>query len=203
MRRTAPVSALLAVLALAAGCSPNGDGRVDADFSVPECPPGSTLSDLEDYGWDAGYLATERYYDDLIVQVQQYNVDITETDSVSFRLELDGLEEAGQLQRRGDFFELASPPLRLPIGRGPDDIQVVLGMYRLCERLPNYPAISGTLVLDRLDLRIDGEDTGDGEWIIGRVETASVALPTETDPVAMLSASFDFEPPKRPLREFK
>lgn len=196
------------MLASAVGCAPNGEGRVDVRFVRPECPPGTTLDALRGYGWDAGYFATERFGDDLIVQIQRHNVDIVEGDSVSFRLELEDLRERGVLERRGDFFRLTASPTPLSLGfrrSGPSEaIELLLGVYSICERFPDYVARAGTLELDALAIRIDGADTGEGERVAGRVRTATLTAWSRPEATfGVLDASFDFEPPRRPLREFE
>lgn len=211
----APLPVLfLAGLVVGAGCEPNGDGFVRADFSPPDCPPGERNEDLVAYSWEAQFLATDRYFEIVIIQVQRFRVDLFETDSVGIRLDLEGLERSGLLVREGRFYRPAMTPLTIPI-EGPDEVaasegleardqaQVVLSLFGTCERFPGYTAVSGSVVFDELRLRIDGSETGDNERLIGRVETASLSYEQAPAPIGVLEATFAFDPPERPLREFE
>lgn len=189
-------------LALGA-CGPNGEGRVDAVFDPPECPPGETEDTLRDYGFEPQFYATDRFFEVVLIQVQRFRVDIFETDAVGVRLDLEGLERAGRLQRAGTFYEPTQAPLTLAIGAARDQAEVLLSLFRTCERFPGYSAVSGQVVFDALRLRLDGTDTGDNERIAGRVVDAQLSFDQAPAPIAVLNATFDFEPPRRPLREFE
>lgn len=196
---------LWALVACAAGaCDPNGLGRVDASFAMPECPPGTEADALKDYGWDAGYLSTDRFFEIVTINVQEFNVDITETDSVGIQLDLEGLVQAGLLQRDGAFYSPTAIPLVIPVGSGRDQAEVLLSLYRSCERFPGYPAAAaGEVRFDSFRFRIDGADTGDDEVVIGRFDAVPLTYAQAPAPIATVTASFDFRPPNRPLREFR
>lgn len=187
---------------LLVACDANGLGRVDARFFRAECPPDVEESGLRNFGFDAGYLSTDRFRNVLILNVQEYNVDILETDSMGARIDLEGLERAGLLSRAGAFFVPTAPPLRVPVGTTRTDAQVILSLYRTCERFPGYSAVNGEVVFDDLRIRIDGEDTGDAERLAGRM-TGTLSYVDAPSPIATATATFDFSPPSRPLREFE
>jgi hypothetical protein len=63
--------------------------------------------------------------------------------------------------------------------------------------------VSGEVVFERFEVRVDGEDTGDGERLAGGVSTASISYTGAPALVGEVEARFDFEPPRRPLREFE
>lgn len=185
------------------GCAPNGDGQVSANFDPAECPPGTENSELRDYGWDAQYLATERYFQALIINIQKYRVDIFETDSLGIRLDIEGLESAGLITRDGQYYRLVDSPVEIEIGPERDQSQVILSLFRTCSDLPGFSAVSGRVIFDEFRIRIDGENTGDRERLVGRVLDGQLSYSQAPAPIASFTASFDFEPPYRPLRESK
>lgn len=200
-REQTPASYLV-MAALAGACGPDGTGRVDANFFRSECPPGMNNDDLDNYGWDAGGLTTDRFEAALTVNITEFNVDILETDGVGIRLDLVALSEAQLLPVRGDFFELTGP-LTVAIGPNRDQAQVILSLYQTCPRLPGYSAVSGNVRLERLKIRRDGEDTGRDEVLAGQVLDAVLSYAQAPSPVGLLEVSFDFEPPVNSLREFE
>ncbi|MEL6188864.1 MAG: hypothetical protein AAFU79_29945, partial [Myxococcota bacterium] len=118
------------------------------------------------------------------------------------RIDLEGLERANLLVRDGAFFVPAALPLRVPVGDDRSEAQVLLSLYRTCERFPGYSAVSGAVIFDAMRIRIDGEDTGDGERLAGRM-SGTLSYVDAPSPIATATATFDFEPPSRPLREFE
>ncbi|MBX2812625.1 MAG: hypothetical protein KTR25_12485 [Myxococcales bacterium] len=195
------VPPLLALTLVA--CESSGEGLVSAEFSLTECPPGTDNSELENYSWKADYLVTERYFETLIINIQEFSVDVFETDSLGIRLDLEGLEIDGKLVRDGQFFRPRSVPLRVSVGDERNESQVILSLYQTCVRLPGYSAIEGMVVFDEFRIRIDGKKTGDDERLVGRVIDAQLSYAQAPAPIGILQASFDFEPPERPLREFR
>ena len=196
-------AAALALAGVLAACDPNGSGRVDATFSPVQCPPGTTNDALEDYGWDAGYFATTRFYDVLILYVQQYRAERNESDSVGIRLELDDLVRAGQLVSDGIYYQPTAYPFVVAVGNTSTTAQVNLHLYDSCPRLPGYAALSGEVSFDTFRIRVDGEKTGQNEEVVGQVRTASLGYPEAPAPIGTLEASFDFFPPTRTLAEPK
>ena len=195
--------ALLFLVLIGAACSPNGTGFVEAQFEPAECPPGTRLEKLGNYGWDAGYFATERFFEVLIINVQEFNVDIFETDSVGIRLDLEGLEQAGRIVRDGRFFAPAQTPMIISVGDSRADAQVLLSLFQTCERLPGFSAVAGEVHFDEFRIRVDGSDSGKDERLIGRILDTQLSYPQAPEPIAQLEAAFDFRPPRRPLREFE
>lgn len=194
---------VLGLTSLCLACEPNGLGRVDASFTTAECPPGREEGALQDYGWDAGYLVTDRFREIVNINVLEFRGRILDTDSVGIRLDLEGLEQAGMLARDGEFYTPIAPPLVVPVGDGRAQAQVLLSLFRSCERFPGYSAVGGEVRFDELRLRLDGADTGDGERLVGRVDAAPLSYTQAPAPIGTVTATFDFEPPERPLQEFE
>ncbi|MEQ8564996.1 MAG: hypothetical protein RMA76_08825 [Deltaproteobacteria bacterium] len=191
---------------LLAGCSGlNGGGSVSAEFFVEDCPPG-TDKQIEDYGYDAAWLATERYSGVVIVQVQEYRVRIEETDSVAVRIGMDDLIESGDLvvDEERERVLLADPAgLTLPLAFGEGRANATLSLFQTCANFPTLHATSGTLRITDFDLALDAEDTGSDEHIAGSL-TATIARSDDLMvPAGTMVSDFDFEPPSRPTISFK
>src|SRR5689334_17229181 len=84
-RRIALLGALLAAATACQG--PDGSGRVVAHFTTLECK-GGDAADLAGYGFDAQYLATDRFSGTLLISILKYRVNIEETDGLVIRLSL-------------------------------------------------------------------------------------------------------------------
>ncbi len=200
------VVASLASLALV-GCSGlTGGGSVSADFFVDDCPPG-TDRNLDDYGYEADWLATERYAGVVIIQIMEYRVRIEETDSVAVRVGLDELIEAGTLQYADGETRIVltdpSTPLTLPLSFGEGRANATISLFQTCPNFPTLHATSGTLTITDFDLAVDAEDTGIDEHVAGSL-TATVARSDDLMTAAgLVTSDFDFEPPKRPTISFK
>ncbi|MCK6544410.1 hypothetical protein L6R52_00940 [Myxococcota bacterium] len=197
---------LAALCAVTVGCDgPNGAGVVRAWLDVGDCR-GTDAAGRDDFGFDAGYLATERYSGVLLIQIQEHAAEVEETDGLTIRLDLRPLLADGRIvvdhQRaqlvRGD----GTRPLVVRTSTSPRDANVSLSLFGTCPEFPTSHAIDGQLVLDKLTLAEDPEDTGDGERLGGTV-TATLARSSGTTPAGTLEATFDFSPPRRPLTDFR
>ncbi len=190
-------------LGLTACEDPAGDARIEARFTNTECRPGSPKSELEDYNYDASYLATERFSGVLKLMLQKYRVNVEEGDTFIIRVNIGELEHRSLLTRNEKQITIAGDqPLRLKIGEEENEAQVLLSLFGTC---PNYPvnyAISGELVFTTLELALDPMDTGIDEHVVGTV-TATMARHSARESVGQLQATFDFFPPRRPLTDFK
>jgi hypothetical protein len=201
----APAALIASVLALA-GCDRTpGTGRVDAEFSVAECPPGLLAPDLVTFGFDAGYLSTERYLDVVLVQVFRYPVRVEETDGLTLRLDLAALRRRGLLRVDASRGQLVrsdlSRPLEIPLTPGAGEAGAVLSLFGTCPDFPQFPGAEGMVRLTALTLAAEPEDTGEQERLAGTL-TATLTRSSTDARVGLLRASFDFTPPRRPLATF-
>lgn len=199
-------TAALVAVALAGCDGLQGGGAVSANFFVEECPPDDEL-DLNPYGFDAAWLATERFSGVLIIQIQEYRVRIEESDSVAVRVEMAKMIDAGLLEidEANDRIVLADPstPLVLPVGTEGGFANATLSLFQTCPDFPTLFATSGTLRISDWVIAVDPEDTGRGERLVGTL-TATLADAAAPDtPAATVASEFDFEPPRRPTISFK
>lgn len=187
------------------GCSGlTGGGSVEATFFVEDCPPG-TERNLDDYGYEADWLATERYAGVVIVQVMEYRVRIEETDSVAVRIAVDDLIESGDLELKDARVVLSNPgtAVTLPLSFGEGRANATISLFQTCPNFPTLHATSGTLTITDFDLAVEPEDTGEEEHIAGSL-TATVARSDDlATPAGVMASEFDFEPPARPTITFK
>lgn len=185
----------------------DGTGQVRVRFFDESC----TLSDeknsaLQDFQYDANYLATDRFFDVLLIVLQAEQAVREETDGLILRVPMDTWLRDGRL-----FVDLNQDSIVLPVGASPlaaktstatNDVNVSLALFHTCPKLPQFYAGAGQFTLSGLTLRIDPDDTGDREHLRGRVQ-ADLFRPGQTEVVAELEAMFDFAPPVRPLVDFQ
>jgi hypothetical protein len=161
--------------------------------------------DLVEFGFDAGYLSTERFLDVVMVQVFRYPLLVEETDGLTVRLDLGALRRRGLLRvdpaRRQLVRADLSRPLEIPLTPGDGEANAVLSLFDTCPDFPQFPVVEGSLRLTALTLAADPEDTGEQERVVGTI-TATLARASSDAPVGTLRASFDFTPPRRPLATF-
>ncbi len=189
------------------GCGgPQGSGQVEVNFFE-----GSCLSDDPDpepsvVRFDASYLATQRFAGILVIQVQEFRVNLEETDGLLIRLNIDHLLEEGQLvvDERRSHIVRSDPavPLELPVGSGPGQADVSFSLFQTCADFPTSHGASGALSLRNITLAEDAVDTGENERITGTV-TATLSRADLKGPAGTLRADFDFAPPRRPLLDFE
>ncbi len=195
---------LLASLLLLTSCDRLlGEGSVQANFTVGDCPVGDSNSGLEDYGFEAAFLGTTRFNDDVSVQIYEHAGSLEDTDGLSIRFNLADLLRAGTLQadEANEAYNLASPPLRVPLSHA-GAVSATLSMFHTCPHSPAVYAASGTLEFNVLRLVIDPDDTGDDERIEGTM-TATVVRGVDMETVGTVQADFQFDVPKRPLMSFR
>ncbi len=191
-------------LLIVSGCGGgNGAGEVSVLFSNQDCPPGRSNSALRDFSFTADHLFTDRFGGVLLMHFLDHPVRIEETDGLAIRLELQQLLEQDTLRITGDSLGRAHPelPLVLPLGPSPSQAEASLSLFRQCPDFPTYHAVGGRLVFQAFTLAAKAEDTGRAERLSGTV-TASLAR-GQGEPIdGYLQATFDFEPPRRPLNTF-
>jgi hypothetical protein len=180
-----------------------GRATVSARFERAECKRGVERP-LENYSFDADYLATERFVGILHVIIQKHRVDVEETDGLVIRFSIQKMLESGVLIfDRGQIVRAdPSSPIIVQTSTAPSAANVSLSLFQTCPEFPTHYARGGVLTFDKLTLAGDPEDTGTGEVIAGTL-TATLSRASETEPVGTLDAVFDFEPPRRPLTDFK
>ena len=111
------MAAVLAT-ALTAGCFPReGEGFVEAEFSITDCPPGDENGGLADYRYDARFLGTTRFNDQLSLQIFEHRSLPEETDGLAIWLDLADLRDQGlmTLEASSKRFELNQSPIVLPV----------------------------------------------------------------------------------------
>lgn len=198
--------AAVALGALLVGCeTPDGEATVRAHLDVGDCR-GTAEAGRDDFVFEGGYLATERYSGVLLIQLQEHAAEVEETDGLTIRLDLRPLLEDGRLvvDTQRDLIVRGDPerPLVIRTSTRSTDANVSLSLFSTCPEFPTAQAIDGQLVLDKLNLAEDPEDTGEGERLGGTV-TATLARSSSAKPAGTLDATFDFSPPRRPLTDFR
>jgi hypothetical protein len=185
----ATVGPLLGALLLGACQSPeNGTGRVDATLRVAECRPSGDLAE-DGYGWEASRLNTKRFHDTLTVVVQEFAVDLEETDGLLLRIP--NLEVL-----RGD----RTRPLVRRLGRDRDGLNASLSLFQTCPDRPTLNVATGTVSFDVFEIAADPEDTGVGERVEGSLSGALVGVDGRSS-AGRVEARFAFEPLTRPVSE--
>lgn len=177
---------------------------MEAAFDEPECQIGKERSTLDDYGFDADFMATERFGGILIILIQKYAVKVEETDSLVMRVNLDHLLELGLLVEdpaQEQIVRAGEAPLELPTSRDPEDVNVALSLIQTCPEFPTHQAMSGTVRFTSFVLSLDAEDTGREERLAGTL-TSTLTRANADGPVGSVRSTFDFEPPRQPLTDF-
>lgn len=180
-----------------------GSGAVNAHFLRDQCESGFNQP-FADYSFEAGYLATERFSGILEIIIQEHKVDVEESDGLVIRFSLDQQIEQDHLVYDRDQIIRTdlSQPLTIRTSTVHTDANVALSLFKTCPMFPTHYAHSGLLTLDKITLAADPADTGTGERLSGTV-TATLTRAIDDDPVGTLQAFFDFDPPRRPLTDFK
>ena len=200
-RRATELGLLPLAFTLAVGCGGRfQEGRVDAGFTVRDCPPGDDNDGLADFGFEPGFIGATRFNDDLTIQLLEYRGLVEETDGLSIQVRLADLVEAGRLveDEATDQYRLFDGPLSLPVALDGLNARASLSMFQTCPDFPTVHAVSGTLTFDRLQVSVDPRDLGRDERLTGTL-TASVSRGAPLEPVGWVTAAFDFEVPRRPL----
>ena len=174
-----------------------GEGRVDLQVDGEGCPGRGG------FGFDADYIATERFEGVLFIQIFEYRLLREETNGLAIRLDLNAMADTGALQRDtgSDFLRLTSP-VTLALEAGPAVAGATLDLFEACPLDPTLLATPGALTLTELTLQKDADDTGEDERLRGTL-TATVTRASVGGPVGQLTASFDFSPPEQPLKTFQ
>lgn len=196
----------LCLAAVGSACSgPNGFAHIEGELALDGCVQEKPRT-FGPYGFDAGYLATERFAGVLLIYMQKYPSEIEETDGLTVRVDLDDLMDRGLLVRDQGRAQIvrADPakPLVVRTSTAPSDANVSLSLFSTCAGFPTSYAIAGRLTFDKLTLAADPKDTGDDERLGGTL-TATIGRASSHAPVGNLRATFDFAPPTRPLTDFK
>lgn len=170
----------------------------DCRASMPEAP--------SELAFEAGYLSTERYSSSLLISIQQYAVEVEETDGLVIRFPLGVLLESGALvvdPARSQIVRAdPSRPLVVRTSTHPNDANAVLSLFQTCPEFPASRAVDGELTLDKLTLAAEPEDTGQGERL-GGVLRATMGRASSRSTIGTVDAIFDFAPPRRPLTDFR
>jgi len=183
----------LAALVMAAGCfvATNGTGSVGGSFFVKGCRPSGDRPPGP-YAFEADRMATQRIENVLEIIVQEYHVDLEESDGLLIRIpdvrELRALSQAGKL------------PIRRTISMQRNDVNAALSLFQTCPDRPTLNAVSGTLTFDRFEIAALPEDTGNEEALKATL-TATVTSVERGVPVGHISAVFDFIPSTRAITE--
>lgn len=174
------------------------------DFTVEDCPPGSSNDDLRGYGYEPTFLGTTRYLDEITIELREYRTRGFESDGLRIGLDVARLQADGHLvlDEAEDRWRLAAPPLTLPVAFEGPEARVSLSLFDTCPDFPTSFGVSGTLVFDDLRVANDPEDTGHMERYAGTL-TASIARGSPLEGIGVLRATFDFEAPRRPLMTFE
>lgn len=195
------------MISSSAACSGfDGEARVEANFITNECEEGTEKSELDGYNFDADWVSTERAFGVLFITIHKFQVVLEETDALTIRVRLNDLLEQGVLVEQDGSITRADPNqnLALPTSMARADANASLSLFQTCPEFPTHNAVSGQLNLTELILQEDPIDTGASpERISGTLTATLTRSNAEGATVATLSASFDFQPPKRPLAVFK
>ncbi len=189
--------------ALAVLCACDGrleEGRVDAQFSPAECPPGEPKEKLRDFGFDPNRLQTQRFGEVVILQILQHRAVQEEVDNLSVRIDMQPLLDQGLMEVRGDFYELTQSPIMVSLSSTTADL--ALNLYSTCPDRPNATSTDGQVTLQNFRIAVVDSDTGEQELITGSV-SATVEMRARTTVTAQVQASFDFAPPRSSLITFE
>ena len=196
------------MLLLSAGCglAKSGTASVSAQFDLPECQPNNEHDSLEDYSFNAGYMATERFAGTLLMMIQKHRVNVEETDALVVRMNLDDLLESGRLSIDSVNEQYVRPdpavPLALDLTLDPEGTNASLSLFQTCPEFPTHQAIAGELIFTAIVISQDPEDTGRMEHLAGTL-TATLTRSNAEGRVGTLQSAFDFAPPRQPLTDFK
>lgn len=183
VKRSSAALALL-VLASCARTTGQGTGTVEGEFAVKECRRSGDRA-LAPYSFVAGKLGTQRFETSLTILVQEYEVDLEETDGLAIRI--DDLRPIRAL---------GPPPLRLRVSQSRDDVNAALSLFNTCPSRPTLHASAGELVLDQFTIQEDPDKTGQGEQITGTLTATVTAF--EGMVAGVIRASFNFKPGVEP-----
>jgi hypothetical protein len=178
---------------------------VTAHFSKNECSAGNS-ADLQNYGFDAGYLATERFDGFLLITIQKYRSALEEADGLAIRLNLKRLMKLGIFVDDTNRHQIvradATRAALIKTSTLADDANASLNLFNTCPSFPSSYASRGRLSLDKVTLAEDPVDTGENESLGGTL-TATLTRANEELPVGTIDVVFDFSPPRRPLIDNK
>jgi hypothetical protein len=184
MARTALL--LLVLLAATACGKKSGTGDVQGYFYVKGCTA-SMDRQASNYGFDAGGLGTNRFFDELEISIQQYAVRLEESDGLLIRV-------PSVMALRAN----ATRPLVVPLSTAPSDVNAALSLFQSCPDRPQLFAVEGVLSFDLFTIQADPVNTGDHEVLKGTL-TATVVSVEPGVRVGWIHSTFDFFPQAQPL----
>lgn len=195
------------LLAAVTGCGVRSTGTaiVEVDLVEPECQVDKERSALEDYQFEADFMATERFAGILTVLLQRHPVKVEETDALVMRIDLDLLLELGLLavdEAEEQIVLAEDAVLELATTRDPDDVNVAVSLIETCPEFPTHQALTGTVSFTTFVVAEDAKDTGRDERLAGTL-AATLTRANADGPVGTVRSTFDFAPPRQPLTDFK